>query len=60
MVDIGKGISEIMAKKDSFGNSGGLLTGITKGINEVLDKGLGWIPTFGAPDQQFNPTQRSS
>lgn len=48
-------ISEIMEKKDSFGNSGGLLTGITKGINEVLDKGLGWIPTFGAPDQQFNP-----
>tara|TARA_R110002110_G_scaffold409296_2_gene631492 strand:+ start:16684 stop:18105 length:1422 start_codon:yes stop_codon:yes gene_type:complete len=55
MVDIGKGISEIMAKKDSFGNSGGLLTGITKGINEVLDKALGWIPTLGAPDQQFNP-----
>jgi len=49
------GISEIMEKKDSFGNSGGILTGITKGINEILDKGLGWIPTFGAPDQQFNP-----
>ena len=33
----------------------GLLTGITDGINEILDDALGGIPTFGAPGQQFNP-----
>lgn len=54
--NITKGISEIMDKKDpATGSSGGLLTGITKGINEALDSVLGDIPTFGAPKAQFNP-----
>jgi hypothetical protein len=54
--NITKGISEIMDKKDpATGSSGGLLTGITKGINEALDSVLGDIPTFGAPKNEYAP-----
>ncbi len=38
----------------------GLLTGITNSINEILDDALGGIPTFGAPDQQFNPLPKNT
>ena len=53
-MDIVKGISEIMDKKDpATGSSGGLLTGLTKGVNEVLDKTINKIPTFGAPKNEY-------
>ena len=54
MVDIVNGIKEIMDKKDpATGSSGGLLTGITKGVNEALDSVLGDIPRFGDPGRNF-------
>ena len=43
-----------MDKKDpATGSSGGLLTGLTKGVNEVLDKTINKIPTFGAPKNEY-------
>jgi hypothetical protein len=54
MVDIIKGVKEIMDKKDpASGSRGGLLTGITKGVNEVLDNTLNKIGTFGAPGRNY-------
>ena len=54
------GVDEIMSGKDSFGNSGGLLTGITKGINEATNKYLNMIPgmdnlPLGAPGSEYAP-----
>lgn len=54
MVDIIKGVKEIMDKKDpASGSRGGLLTGITKGVNEVLDNTINKIGTFGAPGRNY-------
>ena len=50
---ISPGIDKIMSKKDDFGNSGGLLTGLTKGANEALDSLLGDIPQFGDPGRNY-------
>ena len=33
----------------------GLLTGITESINEILDGTVNKLPTFGAPQQQYQP-----
>lgn len=54
MPDIIKGVKEIMDKKDpASGSRGGLLTGITKGVNEVLDNTINKIGTFGAPGRNY-------
>ena len=58
------GIDEIMGKTDSFGNSGGLLTGITKGISEATDSLLGKIPgienlPLGSPGSEYAPLPKN-
>ena len=54
MVDIIKGVKEITEPSDpATGSSGGILTGLTRKIDEVLDNTVNKIGTFGAPGRNF-------